>query len=290
MNTPPFLLGAALLFWGWQTGIVLPAVAMAVLLEAARWIEWRLDFKREDFDRVWDLCAALLIAAVVYCFTTRSSTNALMEFLQTGGGRFPPAKDDTFTGAFVFFEWWPLVFLPFAIAQAFAARNTVPVSTFSWYLRRRRAEVENVMEREINSAHAYLAVCVCSAGLANARAQWFFPGFAVLLAWTLWAERPRRLGGVWLVVLFALVLKLGWFGAMGLHAAQGKLEEKVSSWAVSLGFSRLPRIESETMIGRIGRLKLSGAIVMRAEPVGNSPAPALLRDSTYLIFKSSRWT
>lgn len=289
MNTPPFLLGAALLFWGWQTGMMLPAVAMAVVLEAARWIEWRLDFKREDFDRVWDLCAALFLAAAVYCFSARNSTNALMEFFQTGL-TLTPGKTDAFAGAFVFFEWWPLVFFPFAAAQAFAARGTVPASTFSWYLRRRRGEAENVLEREVNTAHAYLAVCLFSAGLSNARREWFFPGFALLLGWLLQSARPRRLGGVWWLVLLALVLKLGWWGAVGLHDAQIALEEKISAWAVSLGFSRLPRTESETMIGRIGRLKLSGSIVLRAEPVENSPAPPLLRDSTYLLFKSSRWT
>ena len=53
MNLPPFLLAAALLFWGWQTAMVLPSVIMAVVLETARGVSWRGDFSTADFRRIW---------------------------------------------------------------------------------------------------------------------------------------------------------------------------------------------------------------------------------------------
>ena len=34
MNTPPALLAAAILFWGWQTGQWVPAVVCTILVEA----------------------------------------------------------------------------------------------------------------------------------------------------------------------------------------------------------------------------------------------------------------
>ena len=44
MKPPPFLLGAALLFWGWQTGFLVYGAAMAVVLESAQWIKTRWEF------------------------------------------------------------------------------------------------------------------------------------------------------------------------------------------------------------------------------------------------------
>ena len=35
MKTPPLLLAAALLFWGWQTELLLFAIIMAAILEGA---------------------------------------------------------------------------------------------------------------------------------------------------------------------------------------------------------------------------------------------------------------
>ena len=52
MSPPPLLLGAALLFWGWQTGFLLVALPLAVLIEAARALTWRLELSSTDFHRV----------------------------------------------------------------------------------------------------------------------------------------------------------------------------------------------------------------------------------------------
>ena len=49
MNMPAFLLGASLIFWGWQTGWLIVALPMAISYEAARFIDWRCNFSNEDF-------------------------------------------------------------------------------------------------------------------------------------------------------------------------------------------------------------------------------------------------
>ena len=41
MKPPPFLLGAALLFWGWQSDLLVPGIVMATVLEGARFIKGR---------------------------------------------------------------------------------------------------------------------------------------------------------------------------------------------------------------------------------------------------------
>jgi hypothetical protein len=289
MTPPPCLIGAALLFWGWQSGIVLPALAMAVLLESARWVDWRLDLKRADFDRVWDLCAALFLAASLYCFMSRGGANSLMKFLQSDGRFIKAAVDDALVGVFTFFQWWPILFFPFAVAQAFASKPVVPLSTFSWYMRRRRGEAEAGLERDVPVGPAYCAVCLFAASLSNSRPVWFFPGFALLLTWALWASRPQRFRFVVWFALLVLVLKGGWWHGVALHKGQSYLENKISGWASSFIRRDGRRRDSQTSIGQIGHLKLSGAIVMRAEPAVGSPVPGLLRDSSFHVFNGRAW-
>ncbi len=69
MKPPPFLLGAALLFWGWQSGFLIVGAVMAVVLEGARLMKARWEFAEDDFSRVWTFCTLLFLAAGVYAFT-----------------------------------------------------------------------------------------------------------------------------------------------------------------------------------------------------------------------------
>ncbi len=55
LKTPPFMLAAAILFWGWQTQMLGLAALMAVLVEVSHWIKWRVEFTLPDFNRIWDL-------------------------------------------------------------------------------------------------------------------------------------------------------------------------------------------------------------------------------------------
>src|SRR6202000_970127 len=68
MNTPPFVLGATLLFWGWQTGFLIPGAIMGVIVESSRFVKIRWDISDDDFKRIWSFCALLFLAATVYAF------------------------------------------------------------------------------------------------------------------------------------------------------------------------------------------------------------------------------
>src|SRR5213076_1212242 len=70
MKPPPFLLGAALIFWGWQSDLLLPGALMAVAIESARFVQTRWDLADEDFSRIWTFCGLLLLAAAVYAFAS----------------------------------------------------------------------------------------------------------------------------------------------------------------------------------------------------------------------------
>ena len=83
MKTPPFLLGAALLFWGWQTGFLAAGAVMAVLLEGARLVKTRWDFSDDDFSRIWTICTVLFLAAAIYAFTDNGGPAGITGFVQS---------------------------------------------------------------------------------------------------------------------------------------------------------------------------------------------------------------
>src|SRR5260221_11715429 len=101
MNTPPLLLGAALLFWGWQTDALYVAAILAVLLEAARLLPGRWEFSQADLDRIWNLCTLLFLGIAVYVFTASEGPRLRGEPLTR-----------TIQPVFKFFQWMPFYFIP----------------------------------------------------------------------------------------------------------------------------------------------------------------------------------
>ena len=65
MKTPVLLLGASLMFWGWQSDHWIWAALMAIILESARLIRLRWDLSNADFRRISDLCVILFLILLI---------------------------------------------------------------------------------------------------------------------------------------------------------------------------------------------------------------------------------
>src|SRR5690242_709746 len=79
---PPLLMGATLLFWGWQSQLLPVALLMAVIIEAARWVDVRWDLTDRDFNRIWTFCTLLLLTVAVYSFTQNEGPSHFGGFFQ----------------------------------------------------------------------------------------------------------------------------------------------------------------------------------------------------------------
>jgi len=292
MKPPPFLLAAALLLWGWQTGLLAFALLMAVVLEAARWIEWRVDFSVKDFNRVVDLVSLLGAVGGIYCILTREATNQVMAMFQaTNFTAQSKAVNSISQTTFIYFQWFPMILFPAVAALAYSTSEQVPRSCFFLLARRRAARTgrPQPLTPAINLTYPYLAVVLFSACLANQRNEWFYFALCGVVAAALWTNRPRRFSTlIWLAAL-VLVVKAGFYGHRGLNQLQAVVENKVAAWVSSWARRSGERSEASTAIGRIGQLKLSGKIVLRVEPE-SGPVPPLLRDTTYNRFESPRWS
>src|SRR3954471_10222210 len=98
MNASPFLIGAAVLFWSWQTGLWPFGVPIAITIEAARWLPWRLDLAPREFRRIWDVCALSITAVGLYVYSA----------------------DDVATAVLSTIQWLPIFVFPLVAAQVYA--------------------------------------------------------------------------------------------------------------------------------------------------------------------------
>lgn len=290
MNTPPFLIGATLLFWASQAGWLWLGALAAIVFEAPRFAKNRLQFAQSDLDRIWNLCCVLLFGAFVVAFVTSDGASALTNVANNNS--FANRIDALNKGGrsvILVLLWLPLIFLPIAVAQAFSEQERMDWSTFSWWLRQQRGNgVPRPANVGLNVGWPYFALCLLATSAANQRTLTFPIGAVVLIVWAMWM---RRLPGAsvprWVLSL-VLVLGLAFTAQLGMREMQQLMQRLdgmlIAKFAGGRGFD--PK-EVRTALGSIGRLKLSGDIVMRVEAEG-SPPP-LLREASYKVFLSPSW-
>lgn len=265
MKFPRFLLGLALLFWGYQTHALIAAIPIAVALEFSQFLRARWELSDTDLNRIWDLCAVLLVAIGIII----ASTN------------------DVARASFQFIEYLPFAFIPIVAVQRYGTQETLKWSVFSWFLRkqpdtytaRRRADVNWV----------YFAIILFAASAAHDQNPFFYPGLCLLVAWALFSIRPGRMRLVPWLTLLVVIIGLGFFVHHGLYTLQGKVQNIFDEFIADFLKREPDQRESHTSIGKTGHIKLSGQIVMRVHPEGSPLPPSLLREGTYDTYDKGVW-
>src|SRR5215470_14482377 len=156
------VLGAPVLFWGWQTGFLFLALPLAVLVQAARALTWRIELSATDFHRLTDLCTLLILVSGVYLFST------------TGTGR--AAGADGPRAMTLLFQWLPILLSPLIASQLYSTAGKVPLTAFFWALRRQAARSPETRPGTVDLGYLYFALCILSASAANRRTLEFYLG------------------------------------------------------------------------------------------------------------------
>lgn len=264
MKTPALLLGAALLFWGWQTGLWLLAVPMAVIVEGANFLRWRWDLSAEDYKRIAQLCLVLLAVLIVYLV----SVNPSIFFIYT------------------LLRWLPGILFPLLAAQVCSMSDRIDLRTLFLF-----AQPSNDHDSKFayNLTYPYFAVCILAASATNSQNLSFYAGLFTLTAIALWSIRAKRSSAVAWISLMLLAGSLGFVGQIGLHQLHLKFEQQAVEWLANASGQSVDFLQKNTAIGDIGSLKLSNKIVFRVDPGDRQPPPRLLRQATYDQYKSSTW-
>ena len=290
-------MAAVLLFWGWQSGLLLEGVIMALILESSRRLKDRWDLSDTEVTRIWNFSALLGLAAVVLAFSTNEGFSSISKFWgnpNMQSGRM--AGDASSQAAVALVRWLPFVFYFFMLAQAYSARTEFPLETLSPFLRyRRKMLLKNRRPAPVvwhyNVSWPYFVLCLfaASAHAPDTADRSFFWGLCVLVAGALWSQRPRGFAGyVWLAALIGVIA-----GSLVGERGFGRLS-RLSDWADSYNAAWLAHWlhphtnpeESITSIGHIGQLQMSSQIVLRVTPVGGVRVPTYLREATYRVYRS----
>jgi hypothetical protein len=187
MKTPAFLIGLALLFWGWRIDALWLAALMAALIEASRWIRARFEFSQSDLDRIWNLCVLLFVASAVIAFALSDGFDAIGSMVtDSSPARRLEVFNKSASTAIRFLQYTPATLFPILLAQAFAQRERFPWSTFSSLLRKRRRMTVGrselrpgapaTAEPGMNVSYPFLGVVLFASALTSGQSPWFISG------------------------------------------------------------------------------------------------------------------
>ena len=262
---PAYLLGASLLFWGWQTGSWILAFPMAIIYESSGLIGWILDLTTSDFRKTSNLCTILLVAILIYLLIQARSLQLIFDF----------------------FQWLPVICFPLLIAQAYSSSKGIDINALLFLTEKQHSLKRQPILFELN--YPYFAVCIISASAANMRGFAFYLGMFSLTSIALWTKRSRRFSPVAWIALIILGASLGIGGHIGLHQLQLTVEKNTMQWVSNFYQPDDDPLKTTTAIGDIGALKLSNQILLRVKPNPGQLYPEKLRRKTFNRYQSSIW-
>lgn len=266
MKTPPLLLGTALIFWGWQTGLWICAIPIAIILECSRFVQSRWDFSTDDIKRIANLCLLILVSLTIYLLIANRSFYIIYTVLQ----------------------WLPAVFFPLIASHIYAVKQSINLTTlFLTFNDEKTGEQSN--QFRINLTYPYVAICILAASNANTENISFYLGMFVISAIILWNVRSRRFSTIIWLCLFLTAGSVGFIGQMGLHQLHLQVENQVVSWFSDVIGQEINALKKETSMGEIGVLKQSNDIVFRVASENKINFPLLLKEATYNKYQSFLW-
>ncbi|HEY3761059.1 MAG TPA: transglutaminase domain-containing protein [Verrucomicrobiae bacterium] len=290
MKTPPLLLGAALVFWGWQSGLPWMGAVMAVAIEGARLVPTRWEFSEADFRRTAMFCTLLSLTLAIYAFTS-SEEGGSLEGLIHGPGAVRNTAITTIHTATSWLRWLPIILFLFVAAQIYSTREAVPLTMFSmywrWRVRQEKRNGRDLAVPNINVSYPYFIVCLFSSSIhPSDGTNSFFWGVCILIGWALWPVRSMRYGmAIWGLAL-ATAMTASFWGQYGIGLLQQDVERYNMRWMMRFLHSSTDPKEAYTAIGQIGYLELSDSIVIRLKTQNSEPPPSYLREASYRIYES----
>ena len=291
LKAPPLLLGAVLLFWGWESGLPLVGAAMGLVLESAWLIKVRWDFSDADFRRILTFCTLFAFAATLYIFAASQEAGGGFRGSALSVGRAMGIS--SLRASTTFFQWQPMFLFLFVAAQTFSAREKIPLTAISiisrWRSQQDKTRGDAPAGRSVNVSYPYFIVCLFSAGIHSSDSgAWFFLGQCALIFWALWRFRSRRFGILVWALALAAVLAFGYSGQRGISSFQQFNGGYMVKFLAQFMRQWTDPMQSTTDMGQIGKLKLSGRIVIRLQTKNGEPPPVYLREASYRTYHSSK--
>jgi transglutaminase-like putative cysteine protease len=263
VKTPPFLISAALLFWGGQTRLLPLAVLFAAALEARSLLKTRREVSRAEWSHLADICTIILLGILVVGFF-RDKSRIIYDI-----GKLLPA-----------------VFFPIVLAQQYSLSGGADIAALSLIGRKQRKPPGGC--RPKNILYPYFFTCLLSAGFGGSGGSGaYFAGICLLAGWAAYPIRSRRVP----LLRWMLLLLLAGGAGFVFHTTLYHLQQAAVDFSSRFFEQDTDPFKTVTSIGDIGRQKLSDRILFRAAPEKLPPGTAALRlaEASYNIYRSRVW-
>ena len=270
INTPAFLMGAALAFWGWQSGNLLVGVLLGLALEGLRAFRLRIDLGVAEHSTIADLSTVGFVLLTVLLAANRGIGAGILEA----------------------FSWQPIALSPIIAAQLVTADRRIPLSALFRYLRKLKRERPETRDPPVDLSAVYVAMTLLAAGAANQRGPEYYLAVVAGTGFLLYAALPRiradraRLGAAG--VLLGAAALLGYAGHVGLSELQLLLVD----WVLDFNLRAMDAdpYRTRTELGSLGRLKKYDAVVLRVYADEKDAARVrLLHRGSYNTYVAGTW-
>ncbi|MGN7613303.1 transglutaminase-like domain-containing protein [Magnetococcales bacterium HHB-1] len=264
-----FLLGLALLFWGWSINMLIPTLFLAIAIELPRRLPQRWLIDERALRRVSDISVALFIIVLI---------------------RFALDSKREFAPIFATLQWTPAIFLPLILIWSWHQNERWPKSVFLW-MHRKKSPLNKTLpgKGQLNFGYGYFFLCLMAAGINPPDKTLYFFFIALLMAMFLWRHRsPRTPQPLWFITLI-FACSLGFITTTGLEWTHKTVREKLVTWFSEWMQNRLDPSRVTISLGDVGQLKLSDEILFRVEHKKDTPLPILLREAAYNFYNNGEW-
>ncbi|WP_020586005.1 transglutaminase-like domain-containing protein [Desulfobacter curvatus] len=262
MKTIPLTMAAALVFWGHQTGYLIPACFMGVVIELARVLKTRWEPSLDQVNKISDTCTVCFAGTIIY-FVSLDIETALVDILR----------------------YLPVFAFPLIVVQEYSAAGDIDVR--SLYLFKKRI-MEKTQAVRINLSLAFIIICLISSAAANNRLFPYYPVTLGIIAVVLFFQRTKGADiRIWIAAVMVAAI-MGFFLQAGVHHAQRALAWR--AWHRLIADNADP-MRGRTALGKIGRLKLSNKIIFRVLPPENDDGSTyLLKEAAYTFLSGTMWS
>lgn len=268
MKIPPFFIGATVLFWGYEKNQLLISIIVFILIEGARFTKKRWKFGLEDFIKISDLTSIILISVIVLILMNYESRYFL--------------KITT--------QWLPLILLPLILTQTYSVGNTIIIGTRIGSKKVKNTPKKHHIHRPMDFRFFYFAITLLGAATANSRHDAFFPLLCLLTVWLLYCNRGQAFSNLSFCLVIILVLLLSFSGIQAMDRTHANFNKMmVELWQQYIQNRGADPFKTRTAFGDVGRLKLSGKIIMRLRTEDDDSPPALLKEAGYNVFSTASW-
>lgn len=287
MKTPKYIAAGTLLLWTVLTGFWIPGIIMILLAEGYRWVDRRWEFSESDDKRFVNAMVISTAVGIAYSWINPQGAFTLLETVQLGVSSDVLATRQTFQAYEFIILILPILFFPIFWATKYRLSPQPKFSIFSRYLPSKIKSEAKWIDKELPADGGYAIICAASACKTQSEALTFFVPFSIILLWFLFENRPgKRNFPMWISHSLVAVV-IAFFVFSGLRTMQAIFQEKFINYIAQLTQRDVVPDHAKTMIGKAGKIRLSGKIVARAET--NIKAPFLLQQDFYNKFTRGEW-